>query len=31
MIETYSLEEVDQAYDRMMNSEVRFRSVLTTE
>jgi alcohol dehydrogenase/propanol-preferring alcohol dehydrogenase len=31
MIETYDLDEVDEAYDRMMNSEVRFRSVLTMD
>jgi alcohol dehydrogenase/propanol-preferring alcohol dehydrogenase len=31
MIETFSLDEVDEAYDKMMSSDVRFRSVLTMD
>ena len=28
MVETYSLEEASEAYERMMNSEARFRAVI---
>jgi D-arabinose 1-dehydrogenase-like Zn-dependent alcohol dehydrogenase len=30
IIETYPLEQAEQAYDRMMSGKARFRVVLTT-